>query len=409
MSSSASAKKRPRRLPGVARLLVPLLGIFFLVYPIQVVLASDPTPARISLALGGAALFVCVFLWLMWTREPLRLVPAGPSEVFEYRATIAFLAILAGVLSFSLGPEWRMLFFYHTNVAAGIMLSKRDAYATIAGIAVLTFVLGFPLGLAWLAVPAVALGLWATSFVGQVAAVAELRAAREELARLAVSEERLRFARDLHDLLGHSLSLITLKSELAGRLLPAAPEKAAAEVRDVESVARRALREVREAVAGYRKPTLDEELAGAREMLEAAGITCRIVNGVGPSSDETDAVLAWVVREGATNVVRHSRARNCEIRLTRDGGRVRAEVRDDGPGPRVKRGDGGGDGIGGSGLSGLAERVEASGGDFEAGTLPEGGFGLRVGLPPEEAAQQEAAGRPPSITGELPAGEDGGR
>ena len=218
MSSSASTKKRPRRLPGVARLLVPLLGIFFLVYPIQVVLASDPTPARISLALGGAALFVCVFLWLMWTHEPIRLVPAGPSEVFKYRATIAFLAILAGVLSFSLGPEWRMLFFYHINVAAGIMLPSRDAYATIAGIAVLTFVLGFPLGLAWLAVPAVALGLWATSFVGQVAAVAELRAAREELARLAVSEERLRFARDLHDLLGHSLSLITLKSELAGRL-----------------------------------------------------------------------------------------------------------------------------------------------------------------------------------------------
>jgi two-component system sensor histidine kinase DesK len=192
-------------------LLVPLLGIFFLVYPIQLVFASDPTPARIFLALGGTAVFVGVFLWLMWTREPLQLVRAEPSEVFKYRATIVFLAVLAGALSFVLGAEWQMLFFYHINVAAGIMLPRRDAYVTVAGIVTLTLVLGFPLGMSWLAVPALAIGLWSTTFVGQVAAVAQLRAAREELARLAVSEERLRFARDLHDLLGHSLSLITLK------------------------------------------------------------------------------------------------------------------------------------------------------------------------------------------------------
>jgi two-component system sensor histidine kinase DesK len=288
------------------------------------------------------------------------------------------------VLSFALGPEWRVLFFYHVNVAAGIMLPKRDAYATTAGIATLTLALGFLSGLAWLVVPAVALGLWATSFVGQVAAVAELRDAREELARLAVAEERLRFARDLHDLLGHSLSLITLKSELAGRLLPAAPEKAAAEVHDIESVARRALREVREAVAGYRRPTLEEELDGAREMLEAAGITCRIENSVDVSSTETDAVLAWVVREGATNVIRHSRARRCEIRLTRDDEEARAEITDDGRGQPPEPGKT----ADGSGLSGLAERVGALGGGFEAGPPPGGGFRLRVSLPLRETVTQ---------------------
>lgn len=392
VSSSDSTTKGSRGLPIVAWLLLPLLGIFFLVYPILVLFASNPTPARISLALGGAALFVCVFLWLMWTHEPLQLVPAEPSEVLKYRATIAFLAVLAGALSFVLGPEWRMLFFFHINVAAGIMLPKRDAYVTIAGIAVITFVLGYSLGFAWLAVPAVALGLWATSFVGQVAAVAELRAAREELARLAVSEERLRFARDLHDLLGHSLSLITLKSELAGRLLPATPDKAAVEVNDIESVTRRALHEVREAVAGYRKPTLENELDGARELLEAADIACRIENGVGPSSNETDAVLAWVVREGATNVIRHSRARSCGILLKRDNEKVYAEITDDGRGPPP----GYGEAASGSGLSGLSERVAALGGEFEAHSLPGSGFRLRVSLPLREtaAAAVEPVSRP---------------
>ena len=394
-------------------MLVPLLGIFFLVNPIQIVLASDPTPARIFLALGGAGLFAGVFLWFMWTREPLQLVSAKPSEALTHRVTIAFLVVLAGALGFGVGPEWRVLFFYHVNVAAGIMLPKRDAYAVVAGIALLTLVAGASSGLAWLAVPAIAIGLWSTAFVGQVAAVAELRVAREELARLAVSAERLRFARDLHDLLGHSLSLITLKSELAGRLLPDTPENegASKEVRDLQGIARGALREVREAVSGYRRPSLDEELAGACSMLEAAGISCRTRNEAGVLPGDAETTLTWVVREGVTNVVRHSRARRCEIRLTRDGRNVRAEVIDDGHGgPSVKRGDGvSGDGVGGSGLAGLSGRVETSGGRFEAGPLPEGGFRLRADLPLEEGAPQGVSGRIPSVTSDRLAGKDGGR
>jgi two-component system sensor histidine kinase DesK len=260
------------------------------------------------------------------------------------------------------------------------MLPKRDAYVVVAGIAAFTLVTGFFTGFAFLAAPALAIGLWAITFVGQVAAVAQLRAAREELARLAVSEERLRFARDLHDLLGHSLSLITLKGELVERLMPKSPEneKAVGELRDLQGVARGALKEVREAVSGYRRPSLDEELAGAGAMLEAAGIACRTQSDVGALPKETQATLTWVVREGVTNVVRHSRAKRCEIRLTRDGESVRAEVKDDGPGQRVRGAD---DGAGGSGLSGLAERVEASRGRLEAGPIREGGFVVRAILP----------------------------
>src|SRR5215204_4203287 len=360
------------RFPRGGRLLGPLFGLVFLIYPVRAVLTSDPTPARVSLALVGAALFAGVFLWLMWMQEPLWSASAESSEVRKRRATIAFLAVLALALNLALGSEWRVLFF-HVNVAAGIMLLTRDAYVAIVGLATTTLTLGFVSGMAWLALPTTAIGLWATAFVRQVAAVAELKSAREELARLAVSEERLRFARDLHDLLGHSLSLITLKSELAGRLLPTAPEKAQAEVRDIEGVARQALREVREAVAGYGERTLVAELAGERGRLMAVCITISLVSGAGTLPRATDAVAAWAAREGATNVIRHSRAERCEILLSRDEKEIHAEITDDGRGSRENDVE-----AAGSGLSGLAERVAAGGGKVEAGSLPEGGFRLRV-------------------------------
>jgi two-component system sensor histidine kinase DesK len=376
------------RFPRGGRLLGPLFGLVFLIYPIRAVLTSDPTPVRVVLALGGAALFAGVFLWLMWTQEPLWSASVEPSEVRKRRATIAMLAVLAIALNLILGSEWRVLFF-HLNVAAGIMLLTRDAYVAIVALATITFGLGIFSGMAWLALPTAAIGLWATAFVRQVAAVAELRSAREELARLAVSEERLRFARDLHDLLGHSLSLITLKSELAGRLLPDKPEKAEAEVHDIEEVARQALGEVREAVAGYRQPTLEEELAGAGEMLEAAGIACRIENESGVLPNAVDAVLAWAVREGTTNVIRHSRARHCRILLARDGEGVYAEITDDGEGYQGEnRGDAG------SGLSGLSERVATLAGRLEAASQPNGGFRLRVSLPATSEAKVSEGSRP---------------
>jgi two-component system sensor histidine kinase DesK len=200
----------------------------------------------------------------------------------------------------------------------------------------------------------------------------QLSLARERIARLAVGEERLRFARDLHDLIGHSLSVIALKSELAGRLIKTTPGLAAHEVEDIEKVARAALREVREAVAGYRQPTLAAELAGAHEALTAAGIEYHVDQDHAPLPPAVEAVLAWTVREGATNVMRHSQAKRCAIRITNHDGRATVEVVDDGRGGTPQAG---------SGLRGLRERVLERGGTLTAESLPHEGFRLRVTLP----------------------------
>ncbi|MEU5992584.1 sensor histidine kinase [Spirillospora sp. NPDC047418] len=201
----------------------------------------------------------------------------------------------------------------------------------------------------------------------------ETYAARDVLARLAVTEERLRFSRDLHDLLGHSLSLIAVKSELAIRMAGTDPARAGAEMADVQRAAREALREVRAAVSGYRAVELDAELAGVRAVLEAAGVRCEIGDPPGTLPSEVRAVLAWVIREGATNVIKHSEARHCAISITLYGGSVVLEMRNDG----VRAGDA----TDGSGLTGLAERVAVLGGEITAGRHGRGGYLLRAAVP----------------------------
>jgi two-component system sensor histidine kinase DesK len=279
-------------------------------------------------------------------------------------------------------------------IAAAVTLPTIPAVSTVIALIVLTSVL-YALRSGWdtlasswenAVAPFAIVGFSMIIVSRLVLTVRELRAARVQVPRLAVAEERLRFARDLHDLLGHSLSSITLKSELARRLLPTAPDKAAAEVRDIEGVARRALGEVREAVAAYRQPTLDEELASAREILEAADVACAIDRNVGVLPSDLDAVLAWAIREGTTNVIRHSRARHCEIRVAQVGEEVYAEISDDGLGSTPE-----GKGAHGSGLSGLAERVDNfPGGKFAAKPLPGGGFRLRVSLPLQDGTDPSA-------------------
>jgi two-component system sensor histidine kinase DesK len=206
---------------------------------------------------------------------------------------------------------------------------------------------------------------------------AELTEARDELARNAVAEERLRFARDLHDLLGHSLSLIALKSELAGRLGERDPARARAEMADVEAAARRALAEVRDAVSGYRQVSCAQALAEARSALSAAGIALRAPSPVPSLPGAVDAVLGWVVREATTNVLRHNAARavTVDLTVTEDGATL--TVTDDGRGPT---------GGTGAGLAGVAERVAALGGTVESGPAHDGratgrGFRLRAVLP----------------------------
>ena len=238
-------------------------------------------------------------------------------------------------------------------------------------------------------------------------AVRELRAAREELARRAVEEERLRFSRDLHDLLGHTLSVIVVKSEAARRLAHRDLDAALVQVGDIESVGRQALTEIREAVTGYREGSLATELDRARSALQAAGIEPVVRQSGPPLAAQTEALLGWVVREAVTNAVRHSGATRCEIAVEVAAERVRVRVSDDGRGqsaepagpPPPGLGTGGMGAIGGTGLKGLTERLAAAGGSLEAGPGPRGGFVVTAELPVETAELGEEGPRRTSRRG----------
>jgi two-component system sensor histidine kinase DesK len=178
----------------------------------------------------------------------------------------------------------------------------------------------------------------------------DLVIAHQENARLAVDNERTRFARDLHDILGHSLTVITVKAELAQKLLDVDVERARAEIADLERLSRDALTDVRRAVEGYRDITLPGELVRARVALRAAEIDAELPNSTDDVPSELRELFAWTVREGVTNVIRHSGATHCEVRLTA----TRAEVIDNGSVTPSPNGHG-------SGLAGLRERAADAG------------------------------------------------
>ena len=218
------------------------------------------------------------------------------------------------------------------------------------------------------------------TMISLIRAVAQLREARERVAQLAVAEERVRVARDLHDVLGHSLTTITVKAGLARRLLEAgATDRAVAEVSDVEQLGRRALTEVRATVSAQRAASLPAEIASARAVLAAAGITAVLPQAVDNLDPQYHEPFAYVLREAITNVVRHSGARRCEVRM----GSSWLEVHDDGNGIRgVEDGTVGGRNGGvdrpGHGLAGLRERLASLGGTLETSAPPGGGFRLRA-------------------------------
>ncbi|MCH5676219.1 sensor histidine kinase [Streptomyces sp. CME 23] len=211
-------------------------------------------------------------------------------------------------------------------------------------------------------------------------AVRELRAAREELAHQAVEKERLRFSRDLHDLLGHTMSVIVVKSEAARRLAPRDLDAALGQITDIEAVGRQALTEIREAVTGYREGSLGTELDRARSVLTAAGVEPVVTRSGAPLAPQSEALLGWVVREAVTNVVRHSGATRCEIGVAASAEHVRLTVSDNGDGePPVPPATG----VGGTGLKGLTERLAAAGGSLTASPGPRGGFTVTAELPVE--------------------------
>ena len=350
----------------------------FFIYP----LAAFSTD-RFSFEMRAYGLLLLLGLALIWAWFWIRII-AGPDRRYLVPAIVAATLILT-VFTLRTPPQYGSLFLYavilggaafpwRRGVVAVVMLSLLAAAIDLSRGESVTTATGQLLNNLLVGIAAVAGRLL-------VEANQQLSQAREQIGRLAVGEERLRFARDLHDLLGHSLSVIALKSELAGRLIKTTPGLAAHEVTDIEKVARDALREVREAVAGYRQPTLAAELAGAREALTAAGIEFRVDQDHVGLPPAVEAVLAWAVREGVTNVMRHSQAKRCAIRIVNQDGHATVEVVDDGRGGTPEAG---------SGLHGLDERVVERGGTLVAEPLPHEGFRLRVTLPlPEVPASTD--------------------
>ncbi|MER6722067.1 sensor histidine kinase [Streptomyces halstedii] len=336
----------------VVKLLWIGVWLAFMSAPVKDLAVGRHTPVGRALGGAGLALFVAVYLVLLF-RHTAR--PLGRRRLLGMLSLLGAVALLLGL---TLGVPWLVLFVY-VSVSAGATLPIRTSRLLIPLICAVMAGAGLVLHdardtVVALLFPAL-LGGFAMSGVRQlIRTTVELREARATVAELAANEERLRLARDLHDLLGHSLSLITLKSELAGRLLPDHPGRAAEQVADIERVSRQALVDVRDAVSGYRRPTLPGELAGARTALAAAGITADVpAEAPDDLPDGPEEALAWGLREAVTNVVRHSGARRCEVRLLRretlDGPLVELAVTDDGRGAPGSPP--------GNGLTGLAERL----------------------------------------------------
>ncbi|MFE9841288.1 sensor histidine kinase [Streptomyces goshikiensis] len=363
-----------RRQQAVKALWISLWLLYLSAPVTDLVSGGHSLGARLLGGLGLAA-FVVSYLVLVFRT-------ARQTGVRRVLIPVAALSVTATVLSLALGREWLVLFVF-VSISSGAALPGEISRFTVPAVTALLALTAFavPGGdeyLAGLLIPALMGGFAMVGIRAMIRTTMELREARATVAQLAANEERLRMARDLHDLLGHSLSLITLKSELAGRMLPGQPDAAAQQVADIERVSRQALVDVREAVSGYRRPTLPGELAGARTALTAAGVLADLpAEPVEGLPDEVESVLAWALREAVTNVVRHSGAQRCTVRVellqTLAGKLVELSVADDG--------GGGGEPVPGNGLTGLTERLEAVGGTLSAGPGAKKGFRLLARVP----------------------------
>jgi two-component system sensor histidine kinase DesK len=351
-------------LPGAAR---PGAGwgpwfaaiwLFFLINPLLVGWAHRDEARGVAgivvtLAFGAGYLG----LWVRARADRRRLLvdpPLAPALAY-----VAGLVVLATLMVILLGEEGLAATVY--VAVACVMVFP--VVAAAAGVVLLTLLVvglgavegwGSQLGTAFAVVAA------SVAVMGLRAVMnrnLQLVRAHQENAELAVENERSRFARDLHDILGHSLTVITVKAELAQRLLDVDPERTRTELADLERLARDALADVRRAVTGYRELTLPGELARAGAALASAGIEATLPKATDEVPGDLRELFAWTVREGVTNVLRHSAARHCEVRLTARS----AEVCDDGAGAPLLAAAGAGVAGHGSGLAGLRERAAAVG------------------------------------------------
>lgn len=275
-------------------------------------------------------------------------------------------------------------------IALGVQV-RRHVYAVVAGFAAGTAVIVVamtrsPLGALVTAVIVLLgggfLAFTAVFSVWLLRSVFELDEARETRTRLAVAEERLRFGRDLHDVMGRNLAVIALKSELAVQLARRGRPEAVEQMIEVQRIAQESQREVRDVVRGYREADLQVELVGAQGVLTAAGITCEVAGEAAGLPVEVQSALAWVVREATTNVLRHGNAQQCAVEVGVREGHVVLTVENDGAA-------GASDGGGGSGLTGLRERLAAVDGTLEAGRAGEGTFRLVAEVPLTGAGVRE--------------------
>jgi two-component system sensor histidine kinase DesK len=327
---------------------------------------------------GGLVAFAVLYMAAIWLKIKLRRQRAANAVLAALGAVTIAMAIGFGGDMFTLFPL--------LSIVCGIVVpwtGRRPpwppvvvASAAVTG-ALIAWARNASAGDIWSVLYGTVLsGFIVAMILRLVSVIRELQETRQELARAAVDEERLRFARDLHDLLGHTLSVMVLKAQVTRKLATRDPELAAEQAADIERVGRQALTEVRQSVSGYRGRGIDRELDQARTALTDAGFTVTVQRDGLPVPAAPDALLGWVIREGVTNVIRHSGGRQCEIRIRHGDGQAAVEIRDDGNGrPAVKLPSGG------HGLGGLRERISAAGGKLEAGPRRGGGYRLFALIP----------------------------
>ncbi len=340
---------------------VVYLGFFFV----------DPVVNHASLRLWlldalGAAVFLCLYFGLFILVYPRALAHIAGMVLLG----IVYLPLNGGACTFFIFAAAMVPFCVESQGAAVIGLLAVGATGALE--CLVLHVYGWEMFYA--ALFPMIIGAGNTFFAERNRMNRRLRKANEEIENLAKVAERERIARDLHDVLGHTLSVITLKSELAGKLMDRDPERARKEIGEVEEISRKALSDVRDAIRGYRSQGLVAELANAKTTLETAGLAvqCDAATTVKlPAVQES--VLSLAVREAVTNVVRHAQARTCRMRLEQQNGSCQLEIQDDG------RGSSNGEG---NGLRGMRERVEMLGGTLRRNT--ESGTTLTITLPLKE-------------------------
>ena len=333
---------------------------YLLLYPIPWL---RERPDAIDLLASG--LGIAAFLWIYITGFNA----SGRRRLMDVAAITAI-----GWLLLPFGGMWGVFLIY-AAAAAGFIEPARRAVVAIALIAAPLLLAGlmlrWPLW-AWAPVAffVVVIGLSSRYSAAIEGKNRELMASRDEARRLAALAERERIARDLHDLLGHTLTVVAVKADLAGRLVERDPARARAEIEEIQSTARAALADVRAAVTGMRSATLASELADARRALAAAGIALEVEGKPQLLPPAVESVLVFALREGVTNVIRHAGARACRLCLDVEAGQARLELRDDGRGFA---------GPEGNGIAGLRERLAAANGSLSL--MREGGTVLRATVP----------------------------